>query len=185
MKCKKCKTDNINQANYCKRCGNKFTDEEKKEAHKWTFVWFLEGLENIKKACKLEFITDIPIIKYGSIVVILALGVLSYFYNGNDLHLLESENYKIQYNEREEEYYLLVNNEETILNVFVPNRSKNLTVKHYNSDGEIIEDAEYDKDDEIILKNDEETDYYVVAADYGKKSDELKLYVYRMEVEEN
>ena len=52
MKCIKCTTKNINSANYCRKCGNKFLSEEQKAAKRWTLVWFLEWIDKIKSLWK-------------------------------------------------------------------------------------------------------------------------------------
>ena len=44
MKCIKCRTVNIHNANYCKKCAYQFSENEQKAAEKWTFVGFLKFL---------------------------------------------------------------------------------------------------------------------------------------------
>ena len=65
MKCTNCNTENLRKANYCKNCGQAFTQQEKDEARRRSVVGRLEKAEEVKgKADKLKdilslnFITD-------------------------------------------------------------------------------------------------------------------------------
>lgn len=91
MKCIKCQTKNINSANYCRKCGNKFLEEERKAAKKWTLVWFLEGIDKIKSLWKFSFITDHIIYKIISVLLVLGVGIYSVLENGNTLKIEENK----------------------------------------------------------------------------------------------
>lgn len=179
MKCKKCHIKNIDNANYCKKCGNKFSEKEKQENKKGTIVWFLEWLDKIKALWKFSFITDNILFKIVSVLLVLAIGVFSILKNGNNLKILESDNYQIQYNTKLSEYYLLVNDDQTELKLYIPNTSTKLTVEHLDKDNKILEKKKYDDNTQIILEtNTTQEDYYLIKSKCGKKSETLKIYIY-------
>lgn len=184
MKCIKCTTKNINSANYCRRCGNKFLLEEQKAAKRWTLVWFLEWIDKIKSLWKFSFITDHILFKIGSVLVVLGIGIYSVIVNGNKLKIEENPNYKIQYNTKLSEYYLIVKTNETELNLYIPHETQNLTVYHSDKNNELIEKKSYKEDEKIILEtNSTEEDFYLIEAEYNENTKEsLKVYIYKEEV---
>lgn len=180
MKCKKCKSDNNYSYNYCKKCGNKFTKKEQNKAKRWTLVWFLEKKDKIKSLWKFSFITDHILFKIATVLIFLGIGIYSFFTNGINLKILGSDNYKIQYNTKLEEYYLLVNSDNTKLNLYVPEKTNKIIVKHLDNGDKIIDENSYNKGDEITLENNSSNDYYTIKAEYSnKKSDTLKVFIYQ------
>lgn len=129
MKCIKCKGINIISANYCKFCGYHFSEKEQKEAKNKTIVGKLEMLEKAYNVCTLKVITDHIVFKIISLLVVIILGIFFLVNNGAKVKILESDNYKMQYNTKEDEYYLLANEEQTTLDLYVPNRVQNIVVK--------------------------------------------------------
>lgn len=181
MKCIKCTTKNINSANYCKKCGNKFLEAEQKSAKRWSLVWFLERIDDIKSLWKFSFITDHIAFKIGSILAVLAVGVYSIITNGSNLKILESDDYQIQYNAKLSEYYLLVENSEAELNLYIPKKTEKLTVEHFDKDNKLLGEQTYNEEDNIVLvSNTIEEDYYIIKTMYDEnESESLKIYIYR------
>lgn len=178
MKCIKCTEKNINSANYCKKCGYNFSDIERNAARRWSFVWFLEKIDKIKEIFDLSFITDHIVFKIISILVILGIGILNFLDKGVNLKILESSNYKVQYNTEIDEYYLITNNNQINLNLYIPNRTNNLALKHLDKENNIILEKNYQKAEEITLYTNGNDDYYILEAEYKDKTEELKLYMY-------
>lgn len=182
MECIKCQTKNINKANYCKKCGYHFSEAEQEAAKKWTFVWILEKIDDLKGILDLSFITENLIFRFVIIVLVLGIGVYSFITKGIDLKFLESDYYKIQHNTKLNEYYLFVDSEKTTLNLYVPNRTNQLTIQHLDEENQILSEESYQKDEEIILESNGSNDYYILEATYENESqDELKFYIYREE----
>lgn len=180
LKCIKCETENIRGASFCKNCGYEFTKQEKEVVKKWGIVWFLEKIDKIKSVWNLGFITDHILFKIGSIALVLAIGIYFLVTNGINLKLKESEEYYIQYNEKTQEYYLLTPKEQTELNLYIPNRTKELAIKHIDKDGTELDHQKYQPSDKIVLNNNGEDDYYLLEAKYDNKAhDKIKLYVFR------
>lgn len=183
MKCVKCKTDNIINANYCKNCGYEFSKKEKKKAKRWTLAWFLEIIDKIKSIFDLSIITGNILFKVLSVIVILIVGIYYSITSGTNLKILNSDNYQIQYNTKLDEYYLIANKEETTLNLYVPNRTKNIIIKHLDGKDLIIEEKEYCKECEVLLNSNGSEDYYIIETKYENNNlDRMKLYVYYEEV---
>ncbi len=177
MKCVKCKKENITKANYCKTCGSQFSKEEQEKARKKTLVGKIERLEKAYNLCTLKAITGSTIFKVISLLIVLLIGLYFLFNFGNKVKLLESPEYKIEYNTKLKEYYLLVKNDEVDLNLFVPNKIDNLGVKIVNKNNQEISRTEYEKNDEIKLFANGEDYYYLI--DDNKVDDILKIFVYR------
>ncbi len=183
MKCIKCKTDNVHNANYCKKCAYEFSEKEQEAAESKTFVGFLKKLEKIKDVVSLEVITDKLWFKILSIVAVLGVGVYFALINGINLKLEESTSYTGNYNEKLDEYYLYSDDDKTELNLYVPNRTDKLVVSHYDNNNELILEKEYKVDESIILETNSD-DYYIIEAKYKKDSDKLKVYIYQVEAGE-
>jgi len=165
MKCSKCKTKNITKANYCKKCGNKFTKKEQEKAKRKTLIGKVEFLEDLYSKCTLKIITGHIVFKICSILIILGIGISIWINKGLDLKLLNSEDYEILYNKTEKEYYLITTNEKVLLNLYVPNRTKEIKISHYDSNANLLEDKSYKPDAEIILET-KETEYYILDVKY-------------------
>jgi len=179
MKCIKCRTNNINKANYCKKCSYEFSDVERKAARKNTFVGKLEMIENVYNACKLKVITDNIVFKICSLLFVLAIGIYFWITNGLDLKLLNSKNYDIQYNVEDKEYYLLTTEDKVLLNLYVPNRVEKIIISHYDENDNVLEEEQYEPTDEIVLET-MQKEYYVLNADYlstDENSYAFKFYV--------
>lgn len=182
MKCIKCRTVNIHNANYCKKCAYQFSENEQKAAEKWTFVGFLKFLEKIKKYITLDFITGKTWFKVVSIVLVLGTGIYFAITNGFYLKIKESENYTGNYNRELNEHYLYSGNEETELNLYVPDRAIKLIVKHYDRSGKLLKEEEHNVTDNIVLDSNSNEDYYILEAQYKKNNfDRLKLFIYQSE----
>lgn len=183
MKCSKCRSKNINIAKFCKSCGNAFTDKERETAKKGTFVWYLEKIDDIKSIVDLSFITGKLWFKISSIIFVLGIGIYFYMANGSEMKLLKSDQYKVEYNAKLDEYYLLVTKEKTNLELYFPENVKDIKVKNYDKENKILKEKKYKKDAEIILENTDDESYYILEGVYNGHSDKMKLYIYRTEVQ--
>jgi len=177
MKCIKCKTVNINKANYCKNCAYHFSLGEQKAARRKTIIGKIELLEKTKSIVTLKTITGNIFFKMGSILIVFIIGLYFLITNGIDLKLLTSDNYIIQYNTEEKEYYLITDVNKISLNLYIPNRTEDILIEHYNSNDKVIEAKAYNVNDDIVLET-KEKEYYVLTANYlQNKNDSLKFYV--------
>ncbi len=182
MKCIKCLTKNINQANYCKKCGYEFSDEERKVAEKWTLVWVLKkcekGISVVTGNFKfLSFITDTRAFKILSLAIVLGIGILLYVQNGTNVRIEESREYNVQYNKGAEEYYIFVKEKEVPLNFYMPNDVDKISLKQYDKNDEVVEEEEFSRNDDIVIEATSD-DYYVLSVTQGEKETNFKMLVY-------
>lgn len=183
MKCSRCSTKNIIKATYCKKCGTKFTKKEQELAYSKTIFGKYDLYKKWKDRFSLKFITDSIYFKIIIILVILAAGLYSWYINGLDLKILESDAYEIYYNDKSDEFYLLVNNDvdEVALNLYIPNRIEDIEINHYDMNGDFIKEIEYVKNKEIILET-YNSDYYLITSNFSNKEEKsLKVFLYNKE----
>ena len=179
MNCSNCSKKNILTVNYCTTCGHKFTEDEKKKAYKKTFYYKLDNVEKWYNHLTLSTITGSIYYKIASLLVLLIIGIYLLITVGINTKILDSNNYQIFYNEENKTYYLLTDNDKDAIeiNLYKPNRLKQLTLEHYNMYDEIIDTNTLS--DNIILKTYND-DYYVLNSKYSNdKEDKIKVIVYR------
>ncbi len=182
MKCIKCKTDNVHNANFCMKCAYEFSEKEQFAAEKWTVVGILKRIDNLKEKLSFGWLLDHWAFKIGTTVGVLALGIGFIFTNGSEFKIVESDSYTGKYNEKLDEYYLYSKNEETNLNLYIPRKIDGLVIKHYDDNHKILSDIEYESVDDIVLDTNGCNDYYTLEAKYNENDKELiKLFIYHVE----
>lgn len=189
MKCKKCNSENRAAASYCQNCGSKFTKYEQDKAKSKTvegiFVRALEAVDKLKSILDLSIITDTIWFKILSVFVVLGIGVYFCFQNGNHIRLLESTSYQINYNKNLEEYYLLVDQNETKLNLYIPYRNQDIVIKHMLDESQ-LDSKVYQDGSDIILTSNQEKDYYlIIGKNLRRKQEVLKVYIYKRELKQD
>ena len=180
MKCHKCKDENILKANFCQKCGEKFTEKEKEEAYSKTIFGKIDSIKKIKDIATLDAITGNIIFKIVSLLVVLGIGLYFLFTMGINTKILISKDYQIFFNKESNEYYLLVDDSKNSieLNLYRPNRTKEMTIYTYDLDDKEKDKTIVSKDDKIIL-NTYQDDYHIIESKYSnKKQDNLKIFVY-------
>ena len=177
MECSKCQTKNIINVNYCKHCGNKFSESEKKASYNKTLLGKMDYVLDTYKFITLQKFLTNKIVRIIILVTILLIGVLSYITNDRNVSILKSDNYETYKNEQKHEYYILVEDgiEEIPVNVYVPNFVYDLKIYRYNKDNKRIETIIYDSKKDLILKTDSD-DYYIFESNFiTTKKDSLKV----------
>ena len=182
MKCIKCKTINVHNANYCKECAYKFSEKEQEAAEKWTFIGILKRYEKFKKNIKFGWLLDHWAFKVGSVLGVLLIGVCFMLTNGTSFKIEESDSYIVKYNENLDEYYLYSKKDKIDFSLYIPKSVDIVTVKHYDENDKIIRNEDFEVDDNIVLYGNLEKDYYVLEAKYNKNdSEKIKLFIYHKE----
>ncbi len=184
MKCPKCNTKNIIKANYCKKCKYHFTSEEQEKAYNKTVFHFFDIIEEWYNHLTLETITSHILFKIGSVLVVLAIGLYYWFTMGINTRILKSDVYDVYQNKKNKEYYIVLkdnidNVEDIKLNMYIPNRLKKLNINKYDLNNELKEKMDTNNKEELKFKVYDE-DYYIITSVYSnKKSEDLKIYIYR------
>jgi len=180
MLCKKCNTENIIKAEYCKHCGAPFTQEERDTAYGQTVYGKIDKISNgwnkITSVANLSFITDSAVFKYGLLVLIIVYGLLAGRPGGNKMTVLDGDNYSIQQNKTNGEYYILTETDPVTLNLYLPQQADSLNIKRMDEDGFVLSDFWFSPEDSIILSASTEN-YYCISADYADSSETIKVYV--------
>ena len=162
MKCHKCKNENVLKANYCQNCGEKFTEKEKEEAYRKTIFGKIDSIKKIKDMATLNAITSNIVFKIVSLLVVLGIGLYFLFTIGINTKILNSKYYQIFFNKESNEYYLIVDdNKDSIeLNLYRPNRTKEMTIYTYDLNDKEKTKTTISKDDKVTL-NTYQDDYYI------------------------
>lgn len=174
MKCIKCKCENINKANYCKKCKYQFSKEEQEAAYSITFFGKIKKLEKIYSYLTLNAITGHIVFKVLSIIIILGLGIYLTLNNNTNLKIFESENYLIKYNKNQNEYYLIASEEEVPLNLYSKKQIEEINIQKIDKNDNLITETKYNIDDNIALQINSNDEYYLLKTN----EETLKLYVF-------
>lgn len=182
MKCIKCKSINISSANYCKSCGYKFSEEEKEKAKNKSIIGIIEKIEKAYNVCTLKVITDSIVFKSFTLLIVIVLGIFSLVNNGSKVKILESKDYRIQYNTKENEYYLLTSKDKTTLDLYVPNKVQDISIKNLDTNNNELSSISYKDNENVVLNTNGIDDYYILESYYEKgREEKVKIYIYRTE----
>ena len=111
MKCQNCHKENMRKANYCKYCGNKFSQREKDDARQEGLSGALRSWSDWYEQTTFQKITGHPFFQVSSILIVLAAGIYLMLSHGTKLNILESDNYKIAEICREKDWLVVSINE--------------------------------------------------------------------------
>lgn len=183
IKCTSCSTKNIDEAKFCRKCGKEFTKEEKEKTKKGIIVSVLSFWDNLMDKISLDFIKSNKIFRIIVLVVIIGFGIFNIVQNGLNMKINKSENYKIQYNNENNEYYIISQAEQTNLSLYVPSRSKKTILKLYDENNKVIEEVTIEEGKQIVVEDTGKGNYYVCEAEYGNNNiDRIKFLVYQEEI---
>lgn len=185
MKCPQCRKKNLNKANYCQKCGYKFTDKDKEQIKENFFVAVLKRLDWIYDFFTGDWIKNNIFFRIFSVLIVLVIGLYMVYTMGWKLSLLNNEAYKVKYNEQLDTYYILIANnlkDENVKEIdaafYIPNRINTLDLTYYDENNNIISQKEYEKKDRYSLNvNAKENNYYILA-NHNDPKEKLKIYVY-------
>lgn len=175
MICNECQTKNITKAQFCSHCGNAFTDVERQQAYDKTIFGILDKLEEWKGYATLEFITGHPIFKTAVLVLILLWGLWLGRTNGNDMIILEGDTYRVQQNTENGDFYILTEDNQIPLNLYLPQQAQALQLQMVENDA-VIYETSFTVEDEIHLDSTDQA-HYLITANYGSYSEQITIYV--------
>lgn len=181
LKCIKCTKENIYSANYCSDCGYHFEEIEQKTAKKQTFIGKIEWWEDFYNKWTLKKLLEKKWIKILSFFLLIAIDVLIFYNANNDFKLLESDAYQIEYDKKEDIYYLLITEDRTNIELYAPKRLTKIEIKKENKDNEVIDSLEYNPSEKLVLDANSKNDYYIFDINYkGNKTEQIKVYVFKV-----
>ena len=170
--CQKCFKDNILDAKYCIKCGNKFTDKELSNARKYTFVGVLELIDKINDIKNLSFITKNKIVRIAFIIIILLIGLFNLYLNGNTIKLTKNNNYQIKH--YKDTYYVVLDKEKTILDLYIPNRVNYLEVEFIDNNI-LTNKTKINLNEKIELSSNDEDSYYLINGITNQDKETIKV----------
>ena len=172
MKCKNCKTENIMKADFCKACGHQFTEKEKKKAYNKTAFGVIDNILKIKSYISLDFITGNKFFKLLSLLVLVLYSFMVLKINGNQMRILDSKDYEIEYNKTTKEYYLLTDENEIGLELYIPPKMDVIKLIVTDENNAVINEKEYGTDENVILSY-TGSNHYIIQSD----KQQMEIYV--------
>lgn len=182
MHCPKCLNHVPYGAKYCQSCGESIPEETRKAAYNKTFWGKLQRIEDWYNTITLKKFTGSLFFKIAILLLILAIGIINVIQKGMQTKILDSEIYTVQYNTQKEEYYILTDAEEVVLQLYVPKRIDTLILTGYdNNDNVLLERTISAEDigskDALRVKKDEYAYLTLNAMRSGKHNTSLKFLV--------
>jgi hypothetical protein len=184
MKCTNCNTENLRKANYCKNCGQAFTQREKDAAHSQSVVGKLEKVEEVKgKADKvkdilsLSFITDNVWVRIALIVIpfVFSLVVGGGAKGGDTMKIRDNGQYDVYYNTTTQEYFVEIDSGSVNLSLYVPNGTQQINVYFKESTGYEYQYGSYGLEDAITV-NENTNGYYTIEAVMENGTQAITMY---------
>ncbi len=170
MKCVSCGSENQIKADYCKFCGEKFSEDTKKAAYGKTVYGRIDRFLEMKSWITLGKITGNPIVR---ILIILLLAVLVFVNiraNGSSLTIKDKADYDLAYNPELAEYYVMTDLSEVDLSVYVPKKTADILLNVYNGETLLNTSEIVEKNRVTVTKN--AGWRYSIVADYENGSSE-------------
>ena len=177
MKCSKCGHKNLYQANFCEKCGSAFDDAYKEKAYSKTIYGIINKIEEIYSWLTLDVILGNKFVKIFLLVSLLFAVGNKVSENGNEFIIKDEKGYYVQYNQTNDEYYIVSKDYEVNLALYIPKKVENLIVNEYNMEHTLINSTTYTVEDAITLLNEQDR-YYNIQANYENASDNLTVFVY-------
>ena len=183
MKCSKCGYENLLKANYCYKCGNQFTQQEKDAAKEKALIGKIEKAEEakgkfdkIKDILTLSFITDNVFVRLALIIApfIISL-VLGGGSGGNQMKIRDSNEYDVYYNTSTQEYFVEMDSGSVNLQLYVPQETESINIYFAESSGYNYQVGNYSVTDAIYV-NENSNGYYTIEAVMGNETQSIKMY---------
>ena len=161
MKCKNCKTENILKADYCKNCGQQFTESEKKKAYNRTVFGIIDNILNLKSYITFDFITGNKWFKLLSLLILILYSALVLKINGSQMKILDNRDYDIEYNKTTKEYYLVTDKNELGLDLYIPETIETIQLATVDENNSVINEKEYNADENVTLSYSKNSHYVI------------------------
>ncbi len=180
MKCINCDTSLHYGDKYCNSCGEKVEKGAYDKDYSKTLWGKLDKLCDWWETFTLKKFIDHWITKALILLAVLLWGVFDAYTDIANIKFLESDNYSIEYNTKDDEYYIRTNEKEVELNLYIPRYSERITITEYSGDKvvsskEIL--AKNYKEKPVKVKNNK-YNHVIISSVRGEKiTDTVKFYV--------
>ncbi len=173
--------DNRLKANYCKKCGKAFSDEERKEAYEKTVYGKIDKILEAKEWLTFSKITGNVFVRIAFLLILGALLFMSIRANGSKLSIQNSDEYSLAYCEETDEYYVMTDKESVQLSVYLPKKTDSCVIKAFE-DG-VLRDTLQITESRPVTVQSTENGYFTLRAVYENGSYEEVLFFVCREAE--
>ena len=163
MNCSHCGGENPTKADYCRSCGEKFTDKEKKAAYGKTVYGKIDRFLELKSWVTLGKITGHPIFRAAVLLILAVLVVVNVGAFGRELCIKNSGSYDVAFNGEMNEYYVMTDLPEVSLSVYVPRKTSSLVLNVYRNEV-LSESRSFDPGDGVTVQISSDCRYEIAAA---------------------
>lgn len=168
MNCPICHKDNPLDAKYCDHCHYEFTDEDRKHSYDRTVFGridkLIDSVKKISDTANLSIVFNNRIFRIALLVLLIAGGI--YINNHKEQYaVVPSEEYRVEYNQSLNEYYLYTDDDYINLKLYLTNDVSTVLVNTFSYDGTAISNATYGVNDRIILNRDIDGYYEIIEND--------------------
>ncbi len=180
MICEKCNSKLGYGDKFCNTCGEKIPASLYEDDYKDTAWGKFDNLSNKWDTFFLKKIFDSWVFKTLVVLAVLAVGLLEVYTDIINIKLLDSEAYKIEYNQNTDEYYVRTEQQSVDLLLYIPKHADRICSREYIG-GEVSEERvmtyeEYSKEALKIAKD--EFDYVTVSSLKGEQiTDTVTVYL--------
>ncbi len=179
MICENCKSPLHYRDKYCNICGEKIDKSIYDEEYNKTIWGKFDKFSDWWETASLKKFTDNFIVKIIVLVAVFLCAYLGISHKYNSIMILEND-YKIEYNQTLDEYYIRTHKEEALLNFHIPKRTEKILIKEFDEKTSINEKsilAENEEAKSIIIKKSDLKYISVEAITKDKVIDCIKVYI--------
>lgn len=166
--------DNRLKANYCKKCGKAFSDEERKEAYEKTVYGKIDKVLEAKEWLTFSKVTGNIFFRIAVLLILGAVLFINIRANGSKLSIQNSDEYSLAYNEETNEYYVLTDRDSIQLSVYLPKKTESCVVKSFESG--VLRETLQVSEKQPVTVNSTDDGYFILKAVYENGSYEEILF---------
>lgn len=168
MNCPICHKDNPLNAKYCDACKYEFTVEDRNNAYEKTIFGktdrVIESIKRITDSVNLSIVFNNRIFRV-ALLILLIIGGIYINTNKEQYAIIPGEEYRVEYNQSLNEYYLYTDDDYINLKLYLTNDVSTVVVNTYSYDDIAISNATYGVNDRIILNRDIDGYYEIIEND--------------------
>lgn len=161
MYCKKCWRRNILKAEYCRGCGEAFSEEERKAAYNKTPCGWIDKFLELKAWTGLEPVTGSLWFRILVLAAILLYALAVLLINGTHMRIMNSPDYEVQLDTVTGVYTLRSEESTVALRLYLPQKVDSYDVLTVDETGDVLEQITLDPEETPVLEYRPGTDYVI------------------------
>ena len=174
MICPVCHKDNPLNAKYCDGCKYEFNSEDRDKAYEKTVFGkidkIIDSFKKLINTANLSIVINNRIFRIGLLVLLVAGGI---FLNASkeSYAIIPSEEYRVEYNQSLNEYYLYTEDDYINLKLYLSNDISEVVVKTFSYNDIAVSDVTYGVNARIVLNRYTDGYYEIIENDISFKVD--------------